>query len=503
MKQGQSTSFGKSLAASLLLSALLVSTGQAGEFVKQNGVDLSLAGAPYQFVGFNNYRITGDRKANKCDFLLSDETLDKLFKQVQSAGGTVVRTWFFQSYYNPAADNPWKAFDRVLKKAADFNIKVIPVLVNHNPDCEPSDNKTKDERFYESSFRESGWGYPLSYKDWAKKVARHYRANTNIAFFSLVNEPETLSSSGACDPTPDRERWSNDFGRSANILRDFADEMTNALKSVDRNHLVSLGTIGTGQCGAQEEEYKFVHDGNVSLCEYHDYWDETQPIPDDGSNRLRQRIDQCNELGKPFVISESGIYADIDCNGQETGKITKATLRCRAKFFDQKLSAAFSEGIDGYLIWEKIHQNSISDYNEKNYGKFGVGPSDPTNTVTKQYPKPQSVQLLNPSNSSCTGLTVDFQWNIANKRPGTSCSLVLTDKGTDPLDGNYEDQFDAGQSMSLSVPLDPRRYNGVTFQWGVAVTVCNDPYATCPCEGKTLNSEVRVLETRAQPSSCP
>ena len=47
--------------------------------------------------------------------------------------------------------------------------------------------------------------------------------------------------------------------------------MTSAIKAVDHNHLVSLGTLGTGQCGVAGTDYEFVNGGNTDICEYHDY----------------------------------------------------------------------------------------------------------------------------------------------------------------------------------------------------------------------------------------
>jgi mannan endo-1,4-beta-mannosidase len=376
------------------MAVFAVSTAHSAGFVERTGADFTLDGARWLFIGHNNYQLTSDRRANQCGRVLSNETVKKLFQQAKSAGATVVRTWFFQSYYVPEDNNPWEPFDRVLSAAARWGLKIIPVLVNHFPDCEPSRGRSKNERFYEVSFRQPGWGYPKSYKAWARMVARHYRNDSRIAFWQLVNEAET-SSGGMCNQTPDPARFGNNVGRSANILRAFADEMVSTLKRVDPNHLVSLGTIGSGQCGAQEDEYQFVHAGMVDMCEYHDYEDVTQAIPDDGFNRLRQRITQCNALGKPLVVGEAGIVADVDDNGQSTGAITSETLERRAAFFDAKLSAAFAEGIDGYLIWEKIHNASTSSYN-LTHGRFGVGPSDPLNAVTKQYPESESVVLLNP-----------------------------------------------------------------------------------------------------------
>ena len=196
----------------------------------------------------------------------------------------------------------------------------------------------------------------------------------------MVNEAETPSS-GGCNRTTE----ANGHSRSSNALRSFADEMATHLKTADPNHLVSLGTIGAGQCGAEGAEYQYVHAGSVDMCEYHDFGDVTQAVPDDGFNRLRQRIDQCNALNKPLIVGEAGIPADVGTLGQSRGFIDSTTLQQRANFFDAKIRAAFAEGIDGYLVWQKIPDASNSPFN-LNERRFGVGPSrlffDPVNDVT-------------------------------------------------------------------------------------------------------------------------
>lgn len=359
--------------------ALATSTPASAQFVQRSGPSFTLNGSPWRFLGYNNYQLSSDRLATACGRALADSTVDAVLQDAKDSGATVVRTWFFQRYYRDAG-NSYAPFDRVLLKAAEKGLKVIPVLVNHFPDCEPSGGQPKDEAFYAQGFRAAGWGYPQAYKDWAFQIASQYSPNTTIAFWQLINEAET-SSSGVCDRTADADGRS----RSSNILRSFADEMATHVKTADPNHLVSLGTIGSGQCGAEGAEYQYVHAGSVDMCQYHDFGDVTHAVPDDGFNRLRQRIDQCTALNKPLIVGEAGIPADVGTQGQSLGFIDSTTLQQRANFFDAKIRAAFNEGIDGYLIWQKIPDASNSTVN-LDEGRFGVGPSslffDPVNDVT-------------------------------------------------------------------------------------------------------------------------
>jgi hypothetical protein len=352
----------------------------ASAFVHRTGSALTLNGRPWRFVGFNDYQLTSEPGGFTCGRPVDSTTLNSIIEDAKSAGATVIRTWFFQSYYDLDAHGQqtspnWSAFDRILTTAAAHGLKVIPVLVNEWQDCEPA-SVNKNLGFYETGYESPGYGYPLSFKAYATTVAAHYAANPTIAFWQIGNELENNTPSG-CDTSAETA--------GAGALRAFADDITTTIKTADTHHLVSLGTIGSGQCGLSGTDYEYVHAGNVDLCEYHDYGDPTHPIPDDGFNRLAQRITQCQTLDKPLFIGEAAIGADIGAAGQSTGVVNATSLQVRANFFDAKITAAFNAGVSGYLLWEKQQDASNSTYNLDN-GLYDVGPNsldpDPTNTVT-------------------------------------------------------------------------------------------------------------------------
>ncbi len=314
-----------------------------------------------------------------CGRSIDQRTLDSVMQDARQSGAAVIRTWFFQSYYDMSNASgswhqitpAWTAFDRVLHAAAAHHLMVIPVLVNEWPDCEPA-RVTKDIAFYRTGYMRAGYGYPLSFRRYATAVARHYKNNPTIAFWQLGNELQGYSR-GPC-----RER------QSATALRAFADDMTAEVKSADPNHLISLGTIGGEQCGLVGSDYTYVHAGRVDMCEYHDYGVVTRAVPD-GPDSLAQRIAQCHALHKPMFIGESGIPADVNDFGHSSGKITSTSLQLRAGFFNAKITAAFNDGLVGYLIWDKQQDASNSALNLA-HGRSIVGPNDrffdPTNEVT-------------------------------------------------------------------------------------------------------------------------
>jgi mannan endo-1,4-beta-mannosidase len=361
-------------------SASATASAVPAGLVGRAGTSLTLNGQPWRFVGFNDYQLTSlPGGAFACGRTVDQTTLNAILADAKSSGATAIRTWFFQSYYDLGAQRQpvtpsWTAFDRLLSAAAAHGLKVIPVLVNEWQDCEPA-SVNKNLGFFQSAYRSPGYGYPLSYRTYATTVARHYAADPRIAFWQLGNELES-NSPGGCD--------ANAETAGAHALRTFADDMTTAVKAVDPSHMVSLGTLGSGQCGLAGADYQYVHAGGVDLCEYHDYGDAVHALPSDGYNRLAERLGQCGSLNKPLFVGESGIVADVGDSGQSTGAITSASLQLRAGFFNAKMTAAFRGGVVGYLLWDKEQDASNSSYNRDN-GRYAVGPSslfaDPTNSV--------------------------------------------------------------------------------------------------------------------------
>ena len=286
--------------------------GATSGFVEADGARFALDGRPWRPIGYNQYRLTSQPGGYVCDpgyGAISDASLGRRLDEMRDAGANTVRTWFFQSYYEGAG---WAPFDRVLRAAAARGLRVVPVLVNHYPDCEPPSGGAKSIGFYQSAFRSPGYGYPLSFKAYARMVAEHYAADRTVAFWQLVNEAEACGSDGPA------------------ALRSFAGEMRRELRAVDTNHLVSLGTIGASQCGTTGDDYRTVHEV-VDVCEVHDYGAPQTAMPGDDTNGIARRVRQCTDLGKPIFVGEAGIQSDVNADGGSSGTTTAATLQRRAE----------------------------------------------------------------------------------------------------------------------------------------------------------------------------
>src|SRR5258708_5726535 len=230
---------GASLLVAAALMAATVSPAHASTsgFVGSSGTELTLHGNPWRFVGFNDYQLTSmPGGAYFCGRQTNDSTLNSVLQDAKNSGATVIRTWFFQSYYDMNSQGAvikpiWAAFNRVLNAAASYGLQFIPGLVNEVQSCEPP-STNKDLGFFRTGYEQpNSYGYPLSFKTYATTVARHYANKTQIAFWQIGNEMENYTSAG-CGPL--------DENSGASPLRAFPADITAPTNPSDPNHLVSL-----------------------------------------------------------------------------------------------------------------------------------------------------------------------------------------------------------------------------------------------------------------------
>ena len=354
-------------AIALVLSAVSLTAAADAQarpssgFVARSAGKLTLHGQPYRFTGLNVYNANS---VNNCWYTLGAGPGLRASLRAMGRRNKAFRAWFFQYEATKHGGRDWSAFDHTLAVARRQGKKVIATLVNQWGQCEGWGSYTdgyKSEAWYQSGYRllPSSPGMPTTYRQWVAQVVARYKNHPEILAWQLVNEAEDrVSYVGSCSPT------------AAASLRSFAVDMASLVKSIDRNHLLSLGTTGSGQCGARGGEYKKLHRvRGVDLCEYHDY--DLSPLPGDRWNGLRKRISQCRALHKPLFVGELGIKTSS----------AVAKRRSRATLLARKLSAQFRAGVVGALAWDwrdAAHGGSSGS-------GYEIGPSDPALRVLGRY----------------------------------------------------------------------------------------------------------------------
>ena len=256
--------------------------------------------------------------------------------------------------------------------------KVIATLVDQWGDCGDTTGNGygfKDTSWYEGGYKQPDPAGTVSYYDWAQEVASRYKDDPTVMAWQLVNEPEvTASAGGSCDDVPESTAEAD--------LKAFASDVSDAIRAADPNHLISLGTLGNGQCGTQGDDYADVMNlPNLDLCEYHDY-DTSSPVPGDQYNGLQRRLDQCDALGKPLIVGELGVRP------QDVG----GSYQDRANVVDAKLCGQFGAGVAGALLWAWDKDGSKLD-------DYDIGPNDPVLDVLQPWTDPAHTCPLSVSNT--------------------------------------------------------------------------------------------------------
>lgn len=321
-----------------------------------------LSGSPYHFVGLNIYNANS---RDNCSYNMADGTVLSSTLEDLKGSQNVFRAWFYQLLAtNREGQRDWSVFDKTLDTAAASGSRVIVTLADEWGDCETPPGQPgqyKGEAWYASGYRqETLAGQPDTYRQWVQEVVARYRDRPTILAWQLMNEAEDAPARNVeCSPS------------AAATLRAWASDMAGLVKSIDSRHLLSLGTIGGGQCGARETEYQILHDiPGVDLCEYHDYGQPDVAVPGDQYNGLAQRIQQCRALGKPLFVGEMGI---------ETSRA--GSLQARADLIDSKITAQLQLGVAGVLLWawtDGQHGGSSAT-------SFDIGPGDPVLRVLRRH----------------------------------------------------------------------------------------------------------------------
>jgi len=344
-------------------SPSLASAPISDDFIRSSGGLLWLRGsvlcasytAHCDFVGLGiNYASSQARAAGKC-FGTPSPSLDAELKQMNPAMA-VTRTPFFQYIDSTGGQRDWRPTDVTLAMARANDVRIVAELGDQWGNCEQTGTAAyKNLAWYQSGYKTTILpGTTTTYRQWAIEVATRYRNDPYIGVWQLLNEAEAASAlGGSCDEAT-----------AASTMKAFVDDVGGAIHTADPNHLVDLGTIGSGQCGTSGTDYQLVHgSAGTDLCEYHDYSAYNVTMPGDQYNGLATRISQCGGLGKPLFIGESGIRSS-DVGGN---------LTLRANSFVTKRQAQTNAGAQGFLIytWCAIPNCDV----------YGVSPGDPVLAV--------------------------------------------------------------------------------------------------------------------------
>jgi mannan endo-1,4-beta-mannosidase len=333
-----------------------------------------LDGAPFCFVGANNYYMT----------YKSRRMTDDVLRSARAMGLRVLRIWafidrgaldgsvpnvhekgekegvYFQ-YWDPAARRPayndgesgLVHLDYVLEKARELELKIVLVLTNNWKDFGGMDQYLT---WYGVGNHHLFYSDPAvvgAYKDWILHLVTRknaisgtvYRDDPTIFAWELANEPRATNDG----PLDSASGW------TAGTITAWADQMSAYVKSVDRNHLVAVGDEGfltaPGRSGLPYDgRYGVDHAALVALKDvdfgtYHLYPDHWKQEDRWGEAWIEEHVELARAAGKPTLLEEYGVTSERDASG----KIADEERRAHA--YRRWHEMVSKRGGSGSLLW--------------------------------------------------------------------------------------------------------------------------------------------------------
>ncbi|NLB84989.1 MAG: cellulase family glycosylhydrolase [Acholeplasmataceae bacterium] len=405
-----------------------------------------------RFVGTNNYYL------HYKDTTMIDAVLD----DAKEANFNVIRMWGFldgkdssvvenKAWMQPEQGvftkpswaghdfvSGWDQMDYAISEAAKKDIRIILVLSNYWDDfggineyvtwynqkhnyklLNPKYARKKD--FYTNEEIKSYYKEYVSYllSRTNQFNGRKYIEDPTIFAWELMNEPRNPALGGG--HIDDVTNW--------------ADEMSTFIKSIDPNHLVSLGDEGAfnnRESWDYEGLAQHIYDGsegvdfeavlaldNIDFGTYHLYpegWGIDHSHLEWGAKFILDHINVGKELGKPVILEEFGINANLNKN--------------RELFYTNWLEVVYDNDGAGAMFWmyasRDTSDNAIDGGYYPDYDGYRLA------EIPGKY---KELQVLKDYARLFLGEIVDFRDKIYVTSPYTTTGFIEIESES------YEDQF--------------------------------------------------------------
>ncbi|PIA35283.1 hypothetical protein AQUCO_03600154v1 [Aquilegia coerulea] len=376
-------------------------------FVGRNGTQFILNGEAFYVNGWNSYWLM-DQAVDE----YSRPRVRAMLQAGAKMGLSVCRTWAFNDGgYNALQLSPgrfdehtFKGLDRVIAEARKHGIRLMLSLVNN---LQPFGGKTQyvkwawEEGVARSSSNDSFFFDPTIrhyFKNYIKTILTRknhitgieYRNDPVIFAWELMNEPRCMT-----DPSGD-------------ALQDWIEEMAGFVKSIDKNHLLTVGLEGfygpkspaklnvnpgewAGELGTDFiRNFKIPNIDFASVHTYPDRWFHDELELEDTLNYTKKWVTSHIEDGdkilkKPVLFAEIGLsYNNKDFEPSQREVFYKAIYDIIYKSAKRHRAGA------GAFIWQFM-VGGMQEYNDD----FGIVPWERPSTfrlITEQSCRLAAVQ---------------------------------------------------------------------------------------------------------------
>ncbi len=275
-------------------------------FVQAQGGRFVLHDKPFRFVGANirgliHYGQDGDlrHEGKQRNDIMKSSHVGHREDQLNGAdqlGARVIRTFIADRFATPAVIKRRLTDTLVLVEKHDMYLICVLTDVHEDTGLFPPG----DEKFYTQGsspeklnlqwYRE---GYKENYKDYAKEIVSHFKANPRILAWEIGNELKAWEGSNE-----------HPAFRVDDFIR-FTSDMSTLIREWDPNHLIGSGIINTGNLGATPaQREQIARLPNLDYLTAHVYYNSGG---DDEVRRAPQEADLAKKVGKPFIVEEFGV----------------------------------------------------------------------------------------------------------------------------------------------------------------------------------------------------
>ena len=311
----------------------LPSTAAQTTFVKVNGPDFVLNGEPYRFVGVNASYLAGP-------FFPEEEALP-MIPALAARGVQVVRIWV----------EPWcdpDRLERLLDLGGQHNLRFIVTLQNFFAQL--------DGNWFRGRYESVDLPH-------IRNLVPRFAGRPEILMWELMNEPTCPSGDEGADCWDALVRW--------------AEVTSSEIKSLDANHLVSVGTQRSDGRETSLLAFQRLHSlPSIDVISAHC---SVGSLESDG---LVGELAIARELGKPMYLGEL-FYVGQD---ESCIPLGEEVLQQRARAVEQDLVLSRELGIQGYVLWEYAYRGGVDMGSHLQYfcSVFGYYDDDPVWQVFRQ-----------------------------------------------------------------------------------------------------------------------
>jgi len=284
--------------------------------------------------------------------------------------------------------NGLERLDYVLAKAAELELKVIVVLVNNWRAFGGIDQylmwygRDQHHQFFsEPELKQA-------YKNWAEHVVMRtntitgipYRDDPTIFSWELANEPRCKNGTA----------FDRGSGWTSQTITRWAEEMSSYIKSLDPNHMVSVGDEGFLNAGGTHWAYQ-ANDGvdhaaltalpAIDFGTFHLYPEDWGEKIEWGEQWILDHLKVARELGKPTVLEEYGVK--VGRSHDKLGPIVRGWPE-RERAYRRWNEILLQNGGNGFLPW-MLSGIDADRSRYPDYDHYGFYVDDATGSLIADY----------------------------------------------------------------------------------------------------------------------